>query len=306
MMEVYLYMIGISVVSFFGISILFKRCGLVDKPDGIRKIHEGEISLGGGIAMFLPVIIFLLFIFEGDLSFSYIPLLVIVFYVSIIILLLGLYDDIKPLPFSARLIVQIFASWLVIILTDVHVVNLGNLLGFGNLYLSELGIPITIFMVVGVCNAFNMLDGMDGLVGIVIFVSVSAISFMAIFTGIGDKHLYLGSILLLGLLLTSCAYNLKDGNPGALAGSIHAGRTCAGVVERVEVVAACAVVGGIFGANAVWNDDFNVHKSYFVDHLIHIVVERNTDEHGKTQGHDIICVLSSSINQVLNLAGSNL
>ena len=203
-MEVYLYMIGISVVSFFGISILFKRYGLVDKPDGIRKIHEGEISLGGGIALFLPVIIFLLFIFEGDLSFSYIPLLVIVFYVSIIILLLGLYDDIKPLPFSARLIVQIFASWLVIILTDVHVVNLGNLLGFGNLYLSELGIPITIFMVVGVCNAFNMLDGMDGLVGIVIFVSVSAISFMAIFTGIGDKHLYLGSILLLIFL----AFNL--------------------------------------------------------------------------------------------------
>ena len=78
----------------------------------------------------------------------------------------------------------------------------------------------------------------------------------------------LGSILLLGLLLTSCAYNLKDGNPGALAGSIHSGRTCAGVVERVEVVAACAVVGGVLGANAVWNDDFNVHKSYFVDHLI--------------------------------------
>ena len=78
----------------------------------------------------------------------------------------------------------------------------------------------------------------------------------------------LGSILLLGLLLTSCANNLKDANPGALVGSIHAGRTCVGVTASVEVVAACAVAGGVFGANAVWNDDFNVHKSYFVDHLI--------------------------------------
>ena len=78
----------------------------------------------------------------------------------------------------------------------------------------------------------------------------------------------LSSILLLGLLLTSCANNLKDGNLGALVGSIHAGGTCLGVTESVEVVAACAVVGGVLGANAVWNDDFNVHKSYFVDHLI--------------------------------------
>ena len=84
----------------------------------------------------------------------------------------------------------------------------------------------------------------------------------------GTQLKKLGSILLLGLLLTSCANNLKEGNPGALVGSIHAGRTCAGVVESVEVVAACAVAGGVFGANAVWNDDFNVHKSYFVDHLI--------------------------------------
>ena len=84
----------------------------------------------------------------------------------------------------------------------------------------------------------------------------------------GTQLKKLGSILLLGLLLTSCANNLKDGNPGALVGSIHAGGTCLGVTESVEVVAACAVAGGVFGANAVWNDDFNIHKSYFVDHLI--------------------------------------
>ena len=88
--------------------------------------------------------------------------ILIVFFVSIIILLLGLWDDIKPLPTSVRLIVQIFASWLVIILSDIYLFDLGNLFGFGDFYLGDLGIPVTIFMVVGVCNAFNMLDGMDG------------------------------------------------------------------------------------------------------------------------------------------------
>jgi hypothetical protein len=60
----------------------------------------------------------------------------------------------------------------------------------------------------------------------------------------GTQLKKLSSILLLGLLLTSCANNLKDGNPGALIGSINAGGTCAGAVESVEVIAACAVVGG--------------------------------------------------------------
>ena len=100
-----------------------------------------------------------------------------------------MWDDIKPLPFSVRLIVQIFASWLVITLADVHIVNLGNLLGFGNIYLSQLGIPITIFMVVGVCNAFNMLDGMDGLLGTVVLVTVTSLSYMAYLSGFSHSFL---------------------------------------------------------------------------------------------------------------------
>jgi UDP-GlcNAc:undecaprenyl-phosphate GlcNAc-1-phosphate transferase len=78
--------------------------------------------------------------------------------------------------------------------------DLGNLLGFGNLYLGPLGIPITIFMVVGVCNAFNMLDGMDGIVGFVILVCSSAISLIAYLNDVPEV-LFLGSILCLVFLL---------------------------------------------------------------------------------------------------------
>ena len=75
------------------------------------------------------------------------------------------------------------------------------------------------------------------------------------------------SILILSLFLTNCT-TVKDNNPGAVVGAIQAGGICAGVVESVEVAVACALAGSTFGANAVWNDDFNTHKSYFVDHLI--------------------------------------
>ena len=79
-------------------------------------------------------------------------------------------------------------------------------------------------------------------------------------------QLKLVSILILTLFLTNCT-SVKN-NSGTLAGSIQAGGICAGVVDSMEAVAACAVAGSAFGANSVWNDDFNIHKSYFVDHLV--------------------------------------
>ena len=85
--------------------------------------------------------------------------------------------------------------------------------------------------------------------------------------GIQKKLNFKLSIIILSLFLTNCT-SVKNNNAGAVVGSIQAAGICAGVVASMEVAAACAVAGGSFGANAVWNDDFNTHKSYFVDHLI--------------------------------------
>ena len=174
MMELYLFALFVSVILFFITSFAFKKAGIVDKPDGIRKIHKGDIPFGGGLALF------------GSFS--------------IIILFLGLWDDVKPLPTSARLIVQIFASWLVIIITDVYVRDLGNLFGWQNIYIDQLGIPLTIFMVVGVCNAFNMLDGMDGLVGFVLLITSAAIAVIASYNGTYGA-LFLGTLVISIFLL---------------------------------------------------------------------------------------------------------
>ena len=118
-----------------------------------------------------------------------------IWFISLIILFLGLWDDIRPLPFSARLVIQIFASWLVIIVTDVYLRDLGNLFGVFDIHLGKVGIPVTIFMVVGVCNAFNMLDGMDGLVGFVVFIASSALAFIAVSNG-HTSFLFFGSVIL--------------------------------------------------------------------------------------------------------------
>ena len=57
MIKAYLLVCSVSLLSFFCLSILFKRLGIVDKPDGIRKTHKGEMPLSGGFSIFISFII---------------------------------------------------------------------------------------------------------------------------------------------------------------------------------------------------------------------------------------------------------
>ena len=175
----FLFTALITFISCFAICLIAKKFSVVDRPDGVRKVHKGNIAFGGGFCLFLPLLACSI-IFPESLNFLSQSQKVI-FICSVFILILGLVDDIKPLPVSIRLIAQIIVSWIIIIITDLYVKDLGDLFGLGNLYLGELGIPITIFMVIGVTNAFNMLDGMDGLVSLVAltsFICLSIISFL--------------------------------------------------------------------------------------------------------------------------------
>jgi len=68
------------------------------------------------------------------------------------------------------------------------------------------------------------------------------------------------------LLLANCS-SVRNNTPILLGGS-NIGMTCAGIVNDPAVIAACAAAGAVVAVDQVWNDDFNEHKKYFVDHLI--------------------------------------
>jgi len=205
MISTYIQIFFITILCNFIVCFLSKKVGLIDRPDGLRKVHKGDISLGGGLSLYIGItVIFLLFpgLINGS---STTEIIFIIWYVSSLILLLGVLDDFRPLPVSIRLIFQILACWLVIIFTDVYLRDLGNLFGLSNIYLNELGIPLTIFMVVGMCNAFNMLDGMDGLVGFVSFSICLALSFLAFITNL-DNIFLVGSLCLLSFIFFNLGF----------------------------------------------------------------------------------------------------
>jgi UDP-GlcNAc:undecaprenyl-phosphate GlcNAc-1-phosphate transferase len=191
--------IGLIVITI-GISTLAKAINLVDIPDNIRKLHIGNVPLIGGIVIFISVV-YGTFVFGVDPFYRYVIISLVP------ILIVGTIDGIRAVavPISFRLIAQILASWMVILFTDVYLKDLGNLFGQGTVYLNQFGIPFTIFAVVGMCNAFNMLDGKDGLAGSVAVVIISSLLLLLYLNGI----IYNWGLILILSLAVFLAFNMN-------------------------------------------------------------------------------------------------
>ena len=137
---------------------------LVDLPDRSRKFHKRPTPLTGGIGILLALLISgKLYIDLNNLT-GYVPEFTFqLMVVSIPLLILFLIDDLKGLKPIFRILIQCGLSVYMILSTGVYLESLGDIFGFGDLNLGIFGIPFTIFCIVGVMNAFNMMDGINGL-----------------------------------------------------------------------------------------------------------------------------------------------
>ena len=148
-----------SVLTLFAIFCLIpmaKKIGLVDKPGG-RKKHLGDIPLIGGISIFLVLATFAVFTgyFNNDWKW--------VLGVASILIIIGLIDDLWDIRPLYKLGAQIIVAILMMISTGDFIKIIAYLPSGHTINISELGYFITLFAVVGLINAFNMMDGIDGL-----------------------------------------------------------------------------------------------------------------------------------------------
>ena len=164
---------------------------LVDLPDKSRKFHKRPTPLTGGIAIFISLLISgKIYIDLNELN-DFIPLFsAIIFIASFFIIIVFLIDDIKDIRPSYRLITQCVATYFVIYSTGIYLESFGNLFGFGDINIGVYGIPVTIFCVVGVMNAFNMIDGINGL-------CAGSALVMLLFTGFTSGFIYDSMLVLL-------------------------------------------------------------------------------------------------------------
>jgi UDP-GlcNAc:undecaprenyl-phosphate GlcNAc-1-phosphate transferase len=158
---------GVSVVALAVLVRLAEPLGLVDRPNS-RKLHVGHVPLVGGLSVFIGVLASALWL--GELSRFVQTLLA----TSAALAVLGALDDRYDLSVRSRLLVQTAAILTVIATTGVYIHSLGHIFGH-ELTLGWMGIPFTVIAVIGLLNAFNMMDGIDGLAGGLSLVTIGTV-----------------------------------------------------------------------------------------------------------------------------------
>ena len=146
------------------------KVGAVDVPKDARRMHKVPIPRLGGLAIFIGFMVSVLIlggVRGGNGQMQSILL------GSVIIVVLGVVDDIMALPAMLKFVVQIAAA-LIPALNGVVIQAFSNPNIFSDsLYwvLGPLSVPFTVLWIVAITNAVNLIDGLDGLAN-----GVSAIS----------------------------------------------------------------------------------------------------------------------------------
>lgn len=133
-----------------------KEKNIVDNPNA-RKLQRIPIPVMGGIAVVFGLMVGIMcFTLFGDFN-NMLAVLAAV----IVIMLIGLVDDIRGLSPKIRFIIEILLVLYLIQATGNQINNFHGLWGI-NIVSDWYSIPLTIFACVGIINAVNLIDGVDG------------------------------------------------------------------------------------------------------------------------------------------------
>jgi UDP-GlcNAc:undecaprenyl-phosphate GlcNAc-1-phosphate transferase len=141
--------------------------GVLDHPDDGRRNHVQAVPRLGGIAVFIGTLltsgtILLWGTLAGVLALPYPAYLPAISLGALVVFLTGLTDDLRGLSPLLKLGAQTLAAALVI-QAGLRVETIAIAPGIPTLSLGWLATPITLLWVVGITNAFNLIDGIDQL-----------------------------------------------------------------------------------------------------------------------------------------------
>lgn len=165
--------------------------GALDIPNK-RKIHRKLMPRLGGLAIYIGFLFGYMLFGEASSTMNSI------FIASFIIMLVGIFDDIKPLRAKVKFICQAVAA---IIIAVYGKLLIRDITIFGQYFnLGVLSYPITVFFILGCVNCINLIDGLDGLaagISAIYFATIGIISIIMGKTGLDFvlTFIMLGSVL---------------------------------------------------------------------------------------------------------------
>ncbi len=193
---------GVSLATTPFVRIIAYKIGAVDIPEE-RKVHDHPIPRMGGLAIFYGFLIAVLSCIPVDTQLKGILI------GSLIIVSLGIVDDVKQLGAKVKLAVQIVTAIIVVchgvVIEYISVPEFINESGI--LSLGVFAAPITILWIVAVTNAVNLIDGLDGLAVGVSSIATFSLFFIAILAG--EMQVALIAAALAGGCLGFLPYNFN-------------------------------------------------------------------------------------------------
>lgn len=172
----------VTLITIPPIISLIRKYKLYDKPNA-RKEHTMPIPTMGGIAIMagMSASLFLWFPFSTE------PALISFFFSVILLFGLGIMDDLKDLSAKYKFIIQI-ALALLIAISGIRISSFDGLFGIHEIPV-QLQFTITVLAIVGITNAFNLIDGIDGLAGGIGFMSLITLGLFLIMNRDGNTAL---------------------------------------------------------------------------------------------------------------------
>ena len=183
------------------------RVGAVDDPkkdkDPGRRMHHNPIPRMGGLAIFLGFLLSLLIFVTMDNPMKGMLL------GSIIIVILGIFDDIYDLPAKLKFLVQIAAAVIAVLSGNIiTVLSNPNIFSTNPVWvLGWLSYPITVLWIVAITNAVNLIDGLDGLACGVSTISSMTMLVVALLVTESREAVVMGALA--GACLGFLPYNLN-------------------------------------------------------------------------------------------------
>jgi UDP-GlcNAc:undecaprenyl-phosphate GlcNAc-1-phosphate transferase len=180
------------------------KSGIVDSPDGRLKHQQEPVPYLGGLAVYLSFLVSLAFTFE----FRHDVLGIVLG--GTLIVMVGLIDDFGVMTPRTKLAGQLLAVF-VLIKSGIRI-EIASLPDW-------LDVTLTVFWMVGIINAFNLLDIMDGLSAGVGLISAAFLCSVAVLHG--DQTIAFMLAALIGSLLGFLRYNWRPasiymGDAGAM------------------------------------------------------------------------------------------
>lgn len=215
------------------VKVLAKKVGAMDIPKDERRMHRVPIPRMGGMAIFLGFMVSVLIFQKLSISAELQGILL----GAVIIVILGVMDDILTLPALPKFCVQIAAAVIVVL----YGCRIEHFMGFT--LPDWLSYPVTVIWIVAITNAINFIDGLDGLAAGVSAISAGTMLIVALLL-VPDPTAMICAVLLAALVGACVGFIPYNFNPA----TIFMGDTGS---TFLGFMLACISVFGLFKTYAV-------------------------------------------------------